>query len=96
MCSHISYVELIVTLRDEISSLSEFFRVNKLTLNAAKIKLVIFSSRAKLRNSPEMSANIDGIEIESVSVSKYLGIFLDSHLTFELHIIHVYKKLSCN
>ena len=57
-----------MTLRDEISALSEFFKLNKLTLNAAKTKLIIFGSKTRLRNLPEMPVYIDGIEIESVEV----------------------------
>ena len=77
---------------DWISALSEFFKCNKLTLNAAKTKLMIVGSKTRLRNLQEMPVYIDGMEIELVNVFKYLGVHLNSKLNFEAHINHLYRK----
>ncbi len=47
-----------------------------------------------MRNLQNMPVYIEGEEIELVSVFKYLGVLLDSHLTFESHINEVYRKSS--
>ena len=55
---------------------------------------MVFGSKGRLRNLPEMPVYVDDVEIELVTVFMYIGIFLDSNLTFEHHNSQVYKKSS--
>jgi hypothetical protein len=76
------------------ASLSRFFRwlcLNKLTLNTAKTKFMLFS---KKRNPSEPVIAINGVRIEQVDEIKYLGITIDNHLSFGSHLDKTAKKLN--
>ena len=92
-----SYIELILSLRLELETLSQWMLANKLTLNVRKTKFLIFGTKPKLKKLPTvpLQLTINNQNIEQVSSFKYLGIILDDSLNFIEHIDHVYKK-SCN
>lgn len=73
--------------------LTEYFRLNKLSLNISKSSLLHFhSSRKKLPYVQDIS--IHGNLIQTVTSVRYLGIILDSHLSWKPHITSICKKLS--
>ena len=55
---------------------------------------MVLGSKYKLRNIENMDLKIGGETIDRVSEFKYLGLTLDSALTFTPHLDKVYKK-SC-
>ena len=61
---------------------------NQLTLNADKTELVYFSSRDELEPKVTFNGNL----IKSAESCRYLGIHLDSKLTFEAQLNVVLKK----
>ena len=87
-----SYMDLMLSLRIDMSIISEWLKLNKLTLNVGKTKLMIFGSQRKLSMINDVQLDLNGENIERVSVFKYLGITLDQCLTFETHIQNVYNK----
>ncbi len=80
------------TLSTEMKLVGEWLRANKLTLNISKTKFVIFASPTKLRSLPDVSLQLYGQNIEKVEHMKYLGVILDSGLTFEPHIDYLVDK----
>ena len=84
-------------LESALSRLILWFSRNKLTINCTKTKFIIFSRTGK--TAPEiMMINIQSlpIEIERVDDIKYLGIILDSSLSFKRHAIYLRMKLARN
>ncbi len=79
------YIELMITIRDDVHSISQWLNMNKLTLNMKKTKFMIFGSRTGLRLCGNIPIIINGDAIEQVSEFKYLGVYLDETLTFEKH-----------
>ena len=86
---------------DEISSkgqvimeqMNKWFMANKLTLNAKKSSFIIFrSTRSKLNNLPERIKFNDSEITRSDSI-QYLGLTLDEHLNFNLHIQNVCSSI---
>ena len=63
-----SQIDLLLTLRLEISIVAKWLKANKLTLNVAKTKLVVFGSRTKLQNLPYLNLTIDGEPIQQVRI----------------------------
>ncbi len=57
---------------------SEWLAANKLTLNIAKTKYVIFGKPRQLVNLPDYNLTIDDQHIERVQYMKYLGVTLDA------------------
>ncbi len=87
-----SQIDLMLTLRLELTVVSEWFKANKLTLNVAKTKLVVFGSRHKLANAPNLNLTINNEKIEQVTEFKYWGVFLDDKLTFDKHVEYIHGK----
>jgi hypothetical protein len=73
------------------ANILDWSKYNKLRLNATKTKLVIF--RAKNKPMTTINVVMDGVTLEIVDTVKFLGVTLDSGLTWKPHIISLCKKL---
>ena len=89
-----SQIDIMLSLRIELSVVNEWLRANKLTLNASKTKYIVFGSRNKLQVKPDLNLSIGGKKIERVACMKYLGVQLDEFLTFDEHINYIHQKSS--
>ncbi len=76
----------------DLSILTRYFAANKLQLNAKKTKSILFRSTQKFKSNNELLLNVGIDEIEQVDSFKYLGVFVDAHLTFKSHLDHITKK----
>ena len=65
--------------------------VNKLSLNAKKTKYMLFTLRKNPKSSNDMF--IDGENIEQVDHFRFLGVIINSKLSWSYHIR--YKKRKC-
>lgn len=81
-------------LQHHLDAVSVWFQNSGLTLNVSKTVSVCFSSRCFPRE--ELHLTIYGEDIEQVKEVKYLGLILDSHLTFESHIKKVSRTAKAN
>ena len=87
---NLSILEL--TLNKELKKLYEWLCVNRLSLNISKTNFVIFHAKNKVKTPINLFINKKAIdEVNSV---RYLGILLDSKLTFKGHIDEISKKVS--
>ncbi len=93
-CNADTQVELMLTLRVELDMVCEWLKANKLTLNAAKTKYVVFGTKRKLQTKPDLKLKMGDCSIERVTTMKYLGVMLDDHLTFNDHIDYAHNKAS--
>ena len=64
---------------------------NKLKLNSAKTFLVLIGTRQRLR-AQRVNLIVDDRLIEQFSSTKYLGVKIDSHLSWEQHIDFIVSK----
>ena len=78
----------------ELKLASQWMKLNKLSLNTDKTKLILFHSRYLTFNPFHLSIKLDKVKLFPVEHLKYLGMFLDNHLTWEYHINQLSKKLS--
>ena len=83
---------LITVMNNELSKLSEWMNANKLSLNVKKTKYMLFC----IKNSPIEGGNIllNGEIIDKVNHFKFLGVIIDSHLSWMDHVQHIRKKIS--
>ena len=83
--------DLQATAMHEITLLSEWFIANKLSLIINKSCYTVFgaSSEEKLR----INLNIGNTVLQQVEFSKYLGVYIDSHLSWQHHIDFIYNKI---
>ena len=81
---------LITVMNNELSS--EWMNVNKLSLNVKKTKYMLFC----IKNPHIEGGNIllNGEIIDKVNHFKFLGVIIDSHLSWMDHVQHIRKKIS--
>ena len=80
-------------LNRELRKLSDWFIVNKLSLNLTKTKFKIFKPRQKVRH-PDVQLTLNNRCIEQVNETVFLGVILDETLSWKSHISHVANKIS--
>ena len=92
-------IALVARLRDEnslaenflhLDFLNSWFKESFLDLNISKTKELVFDSRKE--KGPFIPVTTDQQSIEVVSSIKYLGIVVDSKLSFNNNVVYVYKK----
>ena len=90
----ISEIELQLNL--ELVNLSEWLSTNKLILNLKKTEFMVFGTQQRLCRQDIDGAHktLGGESVKHCDAFKYLGVVLDSSLSFNLHIDHVKKKVS--
>ena len=76
-------------LNNDLKKIENLCSRKKLVLKSKKCKIVGFG-----RNLQKSKNLLLGEVLEEVVSFKYLGLFIDKHLNFDLHIEHVDKKLA--
>jgi exonuclease III len=76
----------------ELNKISDWLKVNKLSINVKKTKAMIFHSSRKTVPSPSIKLHSENIEF--VETFTYLGIVLDRHLSWNEHISSIASKIS--
>ena len=88
--------EIVATLNHELESLNDFFKANKLKLNAEKTKLVCFRKKNYPFVKEDLVVVLDGTTIECEKNTTFLGITLDEHLTWEDQCTKVANRMARN
>ena len=76
-----------------MNKLTEWFKCNKLSLNAKKSSFMIFQPRQK-RETLDFSITLNSTHINRVKEVVFLGVVLDEHVTWKLHISRIAYKVS--
>jgi hypothetical protein len=77
----------------EIVKIVTWLKANRLSLNIKKTHTMIFSGNRYVRNRNN-NINIDGVLIETVIVTTFLGVTIDNQLSWKDHINNVSNKVS--
>ena len=85
-------------VNNELKKIYEWFRANKLSLNADKAKYSLFHKPSKTDDLPRLLPKvlINDKEIEIVRSIKFLGVLLDEHLSWKEHIRYTENKIAEN
>ena len=85
--------DLVIKMNAEIVKVVDWLKINKLSLNLKKTHFIIFKkSRQKIHLENELL--IHDIKIEMKSHTKFLGVLVDEHLTFEEHCKFIKGKIA--
>ena len=84
---------LVETINSEMNKLTEWFKCNKLSLNAKKSNCIIFQPRQK-RERLDFSITLNSTHINRVKEVVFLGVVLDEHVTWKPHISRIANKVS--
>jgi hypothetical protein len=89
-----SVPEIVSIMNNELSKIVIWLRANRLSLNVKKTHFMIFHSGRKKVDNLQQGISIDGIEVESVESTKFIGVLLDSKLSWAQHIQMVKGKIA--
>ena len=89
-CSGSDIVQLSIIVSNELDKLSEWFAVNKLSLNLSKTNFMPFTN---CRREKKFNISINNCEIDMVYKTEFLGV-IDSKLKWKDHVAMVKSKLS--
>jgi hypothetical protein len=80
-------------MNNELKNLDVWMKCNKLSVNIKKTNYIIFKSNRK-QVSNNFSLCYDNEMLKQKSTIKFLGVYIDEHLTWKQHISYVSKKIS--
>ena len=87
---------LISTLNSELTCMSKWFAINRLSLNVSKTNFILFCNSRKRYDKCEIKIMLNGMVLEQVKCAKFLGVYIDEHLSWDNHIREVACKVSRN
>ena len=80
-------------MNNEFRNVDEWCRANKLSLNPSKSSFLVIPPRLR-KPPPYVSLKLNNVEINPYENVKYLGVQIDSQLTFNLQIRMIENKIS--
>ena len=90
-CKNTNNLEAVINC--ELAKISDWLSANKLSLNVAKSKLLYYTN--KNRNSlKNIKIKINGEVLNEVDDAKYLGVYMDNKLNWNVHTNHIKLRLS--
>ena len=87
---------LAAKVNTELKNVHSWLCANKLSLNVKKSSAVIFQPKQKRNASSDFNIVINTESLKINSCIKYLGIYIDSHLSWKDHIEFLVKKIKRN
>ena len=81
-------------LQSDHHNLASWFKVNKLSVNVSTTNTILFCSQRSKHRNHEMSLTLNGTELTQVDKIKFLGLYIDRHLTFKDHVTAMCGKIS--
>ena len=94
--AHTDFDTLIKEINEELQKITTWFHTNKLSLNKNKSNVIIFLPKGKKYNTDNVKININGDEIKQVNFTKFLGIYIDEHLSWAQHVNYLSTKIARN
>ena len=80
-------------LQSNLDKFGYWCRLNKITINTKKSKLMVFGSRSKVKKAKNIKVKLAGELLQKVPTYKYLGMVLDPTLNYNHHISYVIKTV---
>ena len=76
----------------ELSRCKTWLVDNKLSLHIGKTECILFGNGRKLKQAEDFCVVCDGTLVKQVPSVKYLGVQLDEHFNFSIHVSELIKK----
>ena len=87
--------ELQSVINSELVNLHKWLNTNKLSLNIAKMGFMIIGSRQRISAMDDgITIEINDCEVEKVDSVKSLGVYIEKHLNWSIHIEKISKKIA--
>ena len=86
--------KLIQNYINVVKNLCKWFRANQISLNSSKTELLIFRHPNKKINDDDFKIKMNGKKLYPSKFVKYLGVLINDHLNFGIHINSISIKLA--
>ena len=83
-------------INDELSVISNWFKINKLSLNIKKTNYILFCSGNKKTDNKGLNILIDNNKLDQVTKAKFIVVVITDNLNWNEHIEIIFCKLSKN
>ena len=91
--SGVNSEEAAVLLQSSLNKFCEWSTSNKLSINTKKNKFMVFGSRSRVKRAKNVKLSMNGDKLSKVPTFKYLGLTLDSTLSYSNHISSVIRSI---
>ncbi len=82
-------------INTELSKITDWLKINKLSLNVDKTKLMIFHTpQRNMELFNALNIKMDNLPVKRVKSFNFLGIILNENLTWTDHIAHLSQKIN--
>ena len=81
-------------LNSELQNIFDWLGSSKLSLNCSKTVCMLFGSQRMLNKCNQLNIIVNRAKIQQVQSTKYLGMILDPNLKWNLHIDHMFNRIS--
>ena len=81
-------------IEQDVTAISDWCQKNGIKANTDKTKIMIFGSPKAISKVPAFEVKMNGITLHTAPSYKYLGITLDSQLTYNLHVNKIVSSVS--
>ena len=82
-----------ISIHEDLDNLNDWFKANQLSVNPSNTKYILFTKRCGVDDQMH-NLYIEGTILERVPCTKFLGLYIDEHLSWKQHIDHCKKKMS--
>jgi hypothetical protein len=89
-----SIEDLNLSTNQELNNINDWFKSNKLSLNANKTYAVLFRTPQSKVSESDVRLSINGNPVTITGHTKFLGVYIDQYLTYEQHINYISGKIS--
>ena len=76
----------------DLSRMAEWLKTNHLCMNVRKTKLLLPATRGRAQDLDQVGLTVNDVEVERRNYVKFLGVIIDSELTWEKHVATVRRK----
>ena len=94
-CTGQNLSDIFDTVNHELNAIVDWLNSNKMSLNVDKTHFMVFHPKGK-KIPDNMNIEILGSKISEVKYTKFLGVIIDSNLTWKNHIQYISSKISKN
>src|ERR1043165_4639117 len=91
--AHHSWQTLMQIINNELKLVNNWFSANRLTLNIDKTNFILFRSHRKI-TPIDITLEMAGSPLSQVESVKFLGVTVDSHLSWRDHINSIAQKIA--
>ena len=93
---HKNIADLQTVINEELSKVATWLYANKLSLNVKKSNFVLFHPPQRRAQNIDLHLSIDNQELKREFFVTYLGIIIDSNLSWKKQVEYIVKKIKRN